>query len=395
MAAGASVQRDVSGPLAGIRVVEVAAIGPAPFAGMLLADMGAEVVRVDRTERAGGVRTDGDSHMVLDRGRRSIAVDLKTPAGVRVVLELAAKADVLVEGMRPGVMERLGLGPDVVLARTPRLVYARMTGWGQDGPDAHRAGHDINYIALSGALEPIAAPDGGPPVPPMNMLGDFGGGGMILAVGILGALVHAQRTGQGQVVDASILDGTALLTAMHRSLIHRGMWANTRGENLFDGGAPFYRLYRCSDGAWLSVGAIEAKFYAELIKGLGLASELDGQQQWASEDWPRQRALIAETIGARARDEWLETFASLDACVAPVLGPDDAAAHPQLVARDVYQDVGGLVHPTPGPRFSKTPGRLRPHAPLVGENSEDVLSDFGFAAETIAELVTSGAVVQA
>jgi alpha-methylacyl-CoA racemase len=383
----------VAGPLTGVRVLEVACIGPGPFAGMLLADMGASVTRVDRPEQAGSRRTEGESHLVIDRGRRSIAVDLKNPAGVQVVLGLASESDVLIEGMRPGVMERLGLGPAEVHSRNPSLVYARMTGWGQNGPDAARAGHDLNYIALSGALEPIAAPGGGTPVPPLNMLGDFGGGGMLLAFGVVSALLHARESGQGQVVDASILEGTALLTAMHQSLVHSGMWSAPRGENLFDGGAPFYRVYPCADGMWLSVAAIEPRFYADLVDGLGLAEDL-GARQDDQADWPRQRALIASVIASRDRDEWVKIFADHDACVAPVLSPDEAALHPQLAARGVYARVGGLLHPMPAPRFSATPGALPAAAVRVGQNSRDVLADLGLDAGEVGALLTSGAVVE-
>jgi alpha-methylacyl-CoA racemase len=378
-----------------VRVVEMACIGPGPFAGMLLADMGADVVRVDRPDRAGGRRGDAESHLVLDRGRRSVAVDLKHPDGPEVVLRLAAGADVLIEGFRPGVMERLGLGPDVVAARNARLVYGRMTGWGQDGPDARRAGHDINYIGLSGALEPIAAPGGGPPVPPLNMLGDFGGGGMLLALGVVSALLHARASGQGQVVDAAILDGTALLSAMTHAIRYSGDWAAPRGENLFDGGAPYYGVYQCADGGWLSVGAIEPKFYAELASGLGLAAELPPEAQHDRAQWPRQRELIAAAIARRPRDAWVAAFAGLDACVAPVLAPGEVLAHPHLAARSVFTSVDGLVHPEPAPRFSRTPGARGPAAPLVGEHTEAVLADFGFSESSIAGLIKSGAACQA
>ena len=370
----------------------MACIGPGPFAGMLLADMGAEIVRVDRPERAGGPRDNADSHLVLDRGRRSIAVDLKHPDGPGIVLDLAAGADVLIEGFRPGVMERLGLGPDPVFARNPALVYARMTGWGQDGPRGSRAGHDINYISLAGALEPAAAPDGGPPVPPLNMLGDFGGGGMLLALGIVSALLHARSGGQGQVVDAAIVDGTALLTAMLHAMRFSGDWGPPRGANLFDGGAPYYGVYRCGDGGWLSVGAIEPKFYAEFTRGLGLTAELPAETQHDRADWPRQRALVAAVIARRPRDEWAEVFAGTDACVTPVLAPDEVLSDPHLAARAVFTDVDGLVHPAPAPRFSHTPGAPGAMAPLVGEHTDAVLADFGFSPSAIARLRKSGAV---
>jgi alpha-methylacyl-CoA racemase len=384
-----------AGPLAGVRVVEMACIGPGPFAGMLLADMGAEIVRVDRPERVGGRRADAASHLVLDRGRRSIAVDLKHPDGPAVVMDLAAGADVLIEGFRPGVMERLGLGPEVVLARNPALVYGRMTGWGQDGPMASVAGHDINYISLAGALEPTAAPDGGPPVPPLNMLGDFGGGGMLLALGLVSALLHARESGQGQVVDAAIVDGTALLTAMLHAMRFTGDWGSARGENLFDGGAPYYGVYRCADGGWLSAGAIEPKFYAQFAAGLGLAAELTPQAQHDRADWGRQRALVAAAIARRPRDEWVAVFAGTDACVTPVLAPDEVLSDPHLAARAVFADVDGLVQPEPAPRFSRTPGARRSAVPSVGEHTEAVLADFGFSPSAIAGLAKSGAVGQA
>jgi alpha-methylacyl-CoA racemase len=385
----------VSGPLAGVRVIEMACIGPGPFAGMLLADMGADVVRVDRPDQAGRRRASGDSHLVLDRGRRSVAVDLKHPDGPGVVLRLAEWADVLIEGFRPGVMERLGLGPDVIAARNPGLVYGRMTGWGQDGPDALRAGHDINYISLAGALEPVAAPGGGAPVAPLNMLGDFGGGGMLLAFGVVCALLQARAAGRGQVIDAAILDGTALLTAMNQAMRSSGAWSAPRGENLFDGGAPYYGVYQCADGGWLSVGAIEPKFYTELVAGLGLSHALPPSAQDDQAEWPRQRALVAATIAGRSRDEWVAVFAGRDACVAPVLGPAEVLAHPQVKHRHVFADVDGVVQPEPAPRLSATPGTRGGKAPLVGEHTESVLADFGFSQADIAGLRDCGAVVQA
>jgi alpha-methylacyl-CoA racemase len=395
-AVGPADQRPVpGGPLAGVRVVEMACIGPGPFAGMLLADMGADLVRVDRPDQAGSVRDVSETHLVLDRGRRSVAVDLKHRDGPEVVLRLAERADILIEGYRPGVMERLGLGPDVVGARNPRLVYGRMTGWGQDGPDALRAGHDINYISLAGALEPIAAPGGGSPVAPLNMLGDFGGGGMLLAFGIVSAVLHARASGRGQVVDASILDGTALLTAMVHAMRHTGGWDAPRGENLFDGGAPYYGVYQCAGGGWLSVGAIEPKFYADFVVGLGLATELPAATQHAAERWPGQRALIAATIARRTRDEWVAAFAGLDACVAPVLTPGEVLTHPHLEERRVFTDVDGLVHPEPAPRFSRTPGARGCRAPFVGEHTQAVLADSGLSESDIARLRESGTVIQA
>jgi alpha-methylacyl-CoA racemase len=394
-AAGSRSGAPAAGPLAGVRVIEMACIGPGPFAGMLLADMGADIVRVDRPDKVGCPRGDADSHRVLDRGRRSVAVDLKHPAGPEVVLRLAAGADVLIEGFRPGVMERLGLGPDDVARRNPGLVYGRMTGWGQDGPSAPRAGHDINYISLAGALEPIAALGGGAPVAPLNMLGDFGGGGMLLALGVVSALLHARESGQGQVIDASIVDGTALLTAMTHAIRGSGGWASSRGENLFDGGAPYYGVYQCVDARWLSVGAIEPKFYAELAAGLGLTAQLPPETQHARELWPGQRALIAATIARRTRDEWVAIFGGRDACVAPVLAPDELLTQPHLAARGVFTEADGLVQPEPAPRFSRTPGARGATAPLVGEHTDAVLGDFGLSEPDIAALRKSGAVFQA
>jgi alpha-methylacyl-CoA racemase len=384
-----------AGPLTGVRVIEMACIGPGPFAGMLLADMGADIVRVDRPDRVGGRRADAESHLVLDRGRRSIAVDLKHRDGPGAVLRLAEGADVLIEGFRPGVMERLGLGPGAMLTRNPALVYGRMTGWGQDGPRARQAGHDINYISLSGALEPTAAPGGGAPVPPLNMLGDFGGGGMLLALGIVSALLHARESGHGQVVDAAIVDGTALLTAMLHAMRFTGDWAQCRGANLFDGGAPYYGVYRCADGGWLSVGAIEPKFYADLVSGLGLATELPAETQNDHSRWPFQRELIAAAIARRPRGDWVEIFGGRDACVTPVLAPHEVLSDPHLRARAVFTDADGLVHPEPAPRFSRTPGARGPRAPLVGEHTEAVLADFGLGPQDIAAFGKSGAVHQA
>jgi len=339
----------MSGPLDGVRVVEIGGIGPGPFAGMLLADLGAEVIRVDRP--TGGV--DQDTHVVLLRGRRSMAVDLKDDRGLEVVRRLVDSADALIEGFRPGVMERLGLGPDELLARNPRLVYGRMTGWGQTGPYADVAGHDINFIATAGSLKPIAAPDS-TPVAPLNMLGDFGGGGMLLVCGLLAALLHARETGQGQVVDAAIVDGAATLTAMLHSMRHSKRWSAPRGENLFDGGAPFYHVYRTRDDAWLAVGAIEPQFYAQLLEGLGLSEELRGTPQLAAEEWPRVRERFAEVVATRSLAGWLQVFDGTDACVSEVVDPQDVATQPHLAARETYLVVNGVLQPAPAPRFSLT-----------------------------------------
>lgn len=374
----------MSGPLTGVKVVELGAIGPAPFAGMMLADLGAEVINVGRL---GGDDMTAATHWVLLRGRRFVRLDLRHPAGAEVVRDLVRNADVLTEGFRPGVAERLGVGPDDLLAVNPRLVYGRMTGWGQDGPRAQDAGHDLGYLALSGALAPSVG-DGGRPVAPLNMLGDFGGGGMLLAVGVLGALFSAQQTGEGQVVDASILDGAALLTAMHQSMLASGMWEQPPGGNLFDGGAPFYRVYRTCDDKWLSVAAIEPKFYATLLDGLGV--DVDPAEQFDQAHWPELRVTLATRIAAHTRDEWVDVFAGRDACVVPVLDPDEAAADPHVMAREVYVARGGIRHPAPAPRFSETPTELPEESP--DDETADVLGEFGYTHADIRRLAEAGVI---
>ncbi|HVV29850.1 MAG TPA: CaiB/BaiF CoA-transferase family protein, partial [Mycobacteriales bacterium] len=345
----------MTGPLHGIRLVELAGIGPGPFAAMMLADMGAEIVRVDRT-------TSGDGHRgmasvdILNRGRRSIAVDLKKPAAVEAVLRLVEQADGLLEGFRPGVTERLGLGPDACLARNPRLVYGRMTGWGQDGPYAPAAGHDINYIALTGALHAIGQA-GGPPVPPLNLVGDFGGGGMLLAFGMVCGLLEARGSGQGQVVDAAMVDGAALLMSMTYSLRAAGMWDGERGTNLLDGGAPYYSVYETADGKWVALGANEPQFFAELLRRLGLPAELaDGREDPAN--WPVLREQLAGAIRSRTRDAWEQELGGTDVCFGPVLSMAEAAGHPHLSARSTFVERDGLTQPAPAPRFSRTAPEL-------------------------------------
>jgi alpha-methylacyl-CoA racemase len=344
------------GPLTDVCVVEVGGIGPVPFAAMLLADLGADVVRIDRPfdELAG-------THAVLLRGRRSLVLDLKTDDGLAAVLRLVERSDVLLEGFRPGVAERLGFGPDVALSRNPRLVYGRMTGWGQDGPYAALAGHDITYLAISGVLDAFVGEDGRP-VPPLNLLGDFGGGGALLGLGVLAGVLHARATGEGQVVDAAIVDGVAAMTAMQQSLIASGAWSRPRGQNLFDGGAPFYRCYRTRDDRWMAVGAIEPVFYDRLLQGLGLlGGELPGVQPGAQMDtgaWAATSRVLADRFALRTRDEWVAVFAELDACVAPVLTLQEARHDPHLAARHTY-GAGSPVHPAAVPRFSVTPGRRR------------------------------------
>jgi alpha-methylacyl-CoA racemase len=344
------------GPLAGIRVLEFASLAPAPFACTLLSDLGADVLRVANPADRGPTAAPhpGDP---LDRGRTIVALDLKQPDGVRAALDLAAQADVLVEGARPGVMERLGLGPEPCLERNPRLIYARMTGWGQYGPLAARAGHDINYLALSGALEPLGPfePPGASPAPPLNYVADFGGGGMLLAVGVLAALVERERSGRGQVVDAAMTDGAAMITGILHGLRARGLWREERGGNLLDGSAPFYATYTCADGGFVAVGAIEPQFYAQLLAELGLAERIDPAKQHERATWPETRRAIADVFAARTRDEWADLFAGSDACVTPVLTPWEAPGHPHNAARGTFTDVAGHVQPAPAPRFSRTP----------------------------------------
>jgi len=384
----------MSGPLSGTKIIEIAGIGPGPFAAMLLADMGAEVIRIDRPQsvRPGDHRPNLD---VLQRGRRSVALDLKHPEGVATVCSLVERADALIEGFRPGVMERLGLGPDVCLARNPTLVYGRMTGWGQDGPLSVRAGHDIDYIALAGALAHFARADTAP-VPPMNLVGDFGGGGMLLAFGVVCAILEARHGGHGQVVDAAMIDGTATLMAMFRGFAAMGLFDETRpGHNLLDTGAHFYDVYRCSDGRWLAIGAIEPQFYAELLDGLGLADDPSLAPQMDSESWPAMKERIAAIVATRTRDEWAETFANSDACVAPVLTLGEAPRHPHHVARGTFIDVDGMVQHAPAPRFSRSVPDLPTRAARAGEHTRDVLASWGFGETSISSLLAQGAAVQA
>ena len=342
------------GPLTDVGVVEVGGIGPVPFAAMLLADLGADVVRIDRPhEDLSG------THAVLLRGRRSVTLDLRSDPGREEVLRLVEDSDVLLEGFRPGVAERLGFGPEVALARNPRLVYGRMTGWGQDGPYAALAGHDITYLAISGVLDAFVG-EGGRPVPPLNLLGDFGGGGAVLAFGVLAGVLHARATGEGQVVDAAIVDGVAAMTAMQQSLLASGAWAQPRGHNLFDGGAPFYRCYRTRDDRWMAVGAIEPVFYDRLVRGLGLHTGQDAVAPPDPATWPGTSELFAGEFARRTRAEWVEVFADRDACVAPVLTLEEAREDPHLAARHTYAArAGSPVHPAAVPRFSLTPGHRR------------------------------------
>ncbi|TMJ67184.1 MAG: CoA transferase [Alphaproteobacteria bacterium] len=379
------------GPLAGFRIIEMAGIGPAPFAATLLADMGAEVIRVDRREAADlGLPGREPKFDVLHRGRRSLALDVKAEAGRAVVKQLAAKADALIEGFRPGVMERLGLGPEELLKINPKLVFGRMTGFGQDGPLAQAAGHDINYIALAGALHAIGRKGEGP-VPPLNLVGDFGGGGMFLAFGVLCGLLEAQKSGKGQVVDAAMVDGAAYLLAGIYGLYSQGSWADERGVNFVDSGAPWYDVYKTRDGKWLSVGAIEKRFYEELVEKLGLASA-GLPKQHDRKGWPILRERFAAAIASKTRDEWERVFEGSDACVAPVLALGEVESHPHNVARATFVRRDGVLQPGPAPRFSRTACEMGPPARGRGADSEAVLRDWGFAPAEIAELTKVGVV---
>ncbi|MGV9811556.1 CaiB/BaiF CoA transferase family protein [Streptomyces cellulosae] len=360
------------GPLTGVRVVELAGIGPGPFAAMLLADLGADVVRVDRPGGLGlGIDPARD---ITNRNKRSVVVDLKTADGVKHVLDLAGRADILIEGYRPGVAERLGVGPEDCRARNPRLVYGRMTGWGQEGPLADRAGHDIGYIAVTGALGMTGEP-GRPPVAPANLLGDYAGGSLYLVVGVLAALHHARATGAGQVVDAAIVDGTAHLTSMIHGMLAAGAWQDRRGANLLDGGCPYYGTYETADGGHMAVGALEPRFYAEFLRLLDL-TELAGAHADVTR-WPELRAKVAERFASRARDDWTAVFEGTDACVAPVLSLREAPHHPHLAARSTFTDHAGITQPAPAPRFSATPATVRTGPARPGADTEDVARDWG------------------
>ncbi|MXM65495.1 CoA transferase [Streptomyces sp. HUCO-GS316] len=359
------------GPLTGVRVVELAGIGPGPFAAMLLADLGADVVRVDRPGGTGlAVNPDFD---VTNRNKRSVIVDLKSPDGAARVLGLAERADILIEGYRPGVAERLGIGPEACHARNPRLVYGRMTGWGQEGPLAHRAGHDIAYIALTGTLGMIGRPDE-PPAVPANLLGDYAGGSLYLVVGVLAALHHARATGTGQIVDAAIVDGTAHLSAMIHGMLAAGGWQDRRAANLLDGGCPYYGTYETADGRYMAVGALEQQFYEEFLDLLGIEDQAAARKDWTR--WGELREAVAARFKSRTRDEWTAVFEGSDACVAPVLSLGEAPHHPHLAARGTFTDHGGITQPAPAPRFSETPAGVRTGPAQPGADTADVARDW-------------------
>jgi alpha-methylacyl-CoA racemase len=378
--------------LDGFRVVEMGGIGPAPFAGALLGDLGADVLRIDRIARPG---TEPDLPPRFDfynRNKRSVALDLKQPEAVASVLHLVAKADALIEGFRPTVMERLGLGPEACLAINPRLVYGRMTGWGQEGPIAQEAGHDINYLALTGALHCLGDGDL-PPPPPLNLVADLGGGALYLVVGLLAAAMEARQSGRGQTIDVAMIDGVTHLMSAFQAFRQQGSWTERRTDNIVDGGAPFYRSYTTRDGKFVAVGAIEPHFYANLVKVMGLAGE-NLPEQNDRPAWPKMRERFAQIFAMRTRDEWVVAAAGRDACLAPVLTIDEAPKHPQMEARDVYTMFDGLRHPSPAPRFSRTPSELRRSTPSPGHDSRQALADWGIPPEKIAALEAAGAMAQ-
>jgi len=371
------------GPLAGIKVLELESIGPAPFAGMLLADMGADVLVIDRPATTDlGLKRER-WYDVMMRGKRSVTLDLKkNPAAA---LELASKADALIEGMRPGVMERLGLGPDIVLEKNPRLVYGRMTGWGQDGPLAPRAGHDINYIALAGVLHAFGRKDEAP-VPPLNLVGDFGGGGMLLGFGVACALLEAARSGRGQVVDAAMVEGASLLAAMFAGFLKTKSWSEVRGVNILDTGAPWYNVYETRDGKYVSIGSIETRFYQELLQKL----ELKDLGQHDRKRWPQMHKLFAKTFRSKTRAQWCKVFEGSDACFAPVLSWSEARRDAHNVSRNSFLEVGGVQQPAPAPRFSRTPGAVRRAPPERGQGGRQALRDWGFDDDAIKKLGSLG-----
>jgi alpha-methylacyl-CoA racemase len=376
--------------LNGIKMIEIAGIGPGPFAAMMLADMGAEILRIDRVQNALPFDRDRPSLDFLARGRRSVAVDLKNPEGIATLLRLADRADALMEGFRPGVMERLGLGPEVCLERNPRLVYGRMTGWGQEGPLAHASGHDINYIALAGALEPIGR-KGEAPCPPLNLVGDFGGGGMLLAYGVVCALLERARSGKGQVVDAAMVDGAAALMTIFHGALQSGWWNEERGANMLDTGAHFYDVYQTKDDKYVSIGAIEPQFYAELLEKTGLAGE-DLPHQMNRSGWASSKERLKKIFRSKTRDEWCEIMEGSDVCFAPVLSMTEAQQHPHIRARSTFVEVAGSPQPGPAPRFSRSVATISGPPPHGGQHTDEALADWGFGADEIAKLHDVGAV---
>ena len=365
------------GPLAGIKVVEMAAIGPVPFCAMMLSDMGAEVIRIDRLSQKGS----GHRANVLFRGRKSIAVDLKNQQGVETALKLIDKSDVVIEGFRPGVMERLGLGPETCLKQNPRLVYGRMTGWGQHGELSQAAGHDINYISLAGALGSMGYPDR-PPTPPLNLIGDFGGGAMYLLSGVLAALLERHSSGNGQIIDAAMTDGTASLLSGFYGMMAMGMWTTDRYKNRLDGGAFYYGSYECKDGKHISLGSLEPQFYALLLEKCEITDE-SFKEQLDQEAWPLKRQKMETLFKTKTRDQWCELLEGTDVCFSPVLDLEEAPNHPHNQDRDTFVDFEGVTQPAPAPRFSRTQGKIQSSASLIGENSEEILEKWGFTNDQI------------
>ena len=374
------------GPLKGLKIIEMAGIGPGPFCGMVLADLGAKIIRVDRASAIGT----GSKQDAANRGKKSIAVDLKSEEGVEVVLKLVETADAIFEGFRPGVMERLGLGPDVCSKRNERIVFGRMTGWGQEGPLANAAGHDINYISLTGALAAIGRP-GSPPVPPLNLIGDFGGGGMLLALGLVAALLESKESKKGQVVDAAMTDGSALLMTMIYTMQSSGVWKTSMGSNLLDGGSHFYDTYECKDGKFISLGSIEPQFYALLCQIAELDESIFGNQM-SRDSWPEKKEAIKKIILDKTRDEWCELMEGTDVCFAPVLDMSEAPKHPHNIERKTFIDLEGVTQPAPAPRFSRTEPEVVSSPSVVGEHTDEVLTSIGLSDEDINTLKTSGAV---
>ena len=391
------VDRVRTGPLSEIKIIELAGIGPAPFTCMMLADAGAQVLRLERAapgavERGEEFAASGEGAYwdLLNRSRASVGIDLKHPDAVELVLRLVEEADGLVEGFRPGVAERLGVGPEACWGHNPRLVYGRMTGWGQDGPMAAMAGHDIDYIAIGGALWSLGRADEAP-VPPLNLVGDFGGGGMLLAFGMVAALLEAARSGEGQVVDAAMVDGSASLMTMIHAFHQHGLWNDARGSNMLDTGAPFYEVYETSDGKWMAVGGIEPQFYAELIRGLGLEGDASLPGQNSRDDWPALKERFAALFKSKTRDEWSAVFDGTDACVVPVLSPWEAPSHPHNVARSTFVSVGGAVQPAPAPRFSRTPSSISSPPSPPGADTVSGLVEWGLSEGDVSKLRESGA----
>ena len=368
------------GPLSGKRIVEIAGIGPGPFCAMLLADLGAEVVRVDRASAVPDIMPDSPSLDLLNRGRRSVGVNLKTPEGIETVLKLVQESDALIEGFRPGVAERLGIGPEECLARNPKLIYGRMTGWGQEGTYSSMAGHDINYIALSGVLGMIGR-EGGKPIPPVNLVGDFGGGGMLLALGICAALVETAKSEKGQIIDAAMTDGSALLSTMMHSFKAMGMWGD-RGTNLLDTGAPFYDVFECADGEFISLGSIEPQFYSELLR-ITEIDQSENPKQMDRAKWAEMKSKIGDAIKGKTRSEWEELMEGTDVCFAPVLSMDEAYEHPHNKQRNTFIEIAGVMQPAPAPRFSRTPASVSSPPPHAGQHTEEVLAGLGLTKDEI------------